>query len=111
MYSSVDAFMYVQKTCFCVVADLTERRFCYDKIRELKFVELSVYVYKRLPENLVQTAFFLFEIFNYKVHAYMYVQKTFFCAVADLNKRRFCYDETRELKFIKLSVYVYTKTR
>ncbi len=66
---------------------------------------------QRLGENLVQKAFFLFEIFSYKVRAYMYVQKPFFCAVADLNKRRFCDDETRELKFIELLVYVYTKTR
>jgi hypothetical protein len=28
---------------FCAVADLTKRRFCYDKARELKFAELAVY--------------------------------------------------------------------
>ncbi len=41
---------------------------------------------------------------------YMYVC-TFFCAVAHLTYRRFCYDKTRGLKFVELSVYVYTKTR
>jgi hypothetical protein len=39
---------------------------------------------QRLTENLVQKEFFVLEIFDFKVDAYMYVQKTLFCAVADL---------------------------
>jgi hypothetical protein len=37
---------------------------------------------KRLVENLVHKAFFIFEIFSFEVDAYMYIQKTYFCAVA-----------------------------
>ncbi len=37
---------------------------------------------QRLAENFVQKAFFFFEIFSFEVDAYMYVQKTFFSAVA-----------------------------
>jgi hypothetical protein len=37
---------------------------------------------KRLVENLVHKAFFVFEIFSFEVDAYMYIQKTFFRAVA-----------------------------
>jgi hypothetical protein len=33
---------------------------------------------KRLAENFVQKAFFVFEIFSFEVNAYMYVQKPFF---------------------------------
>jgi hypothetical protein len=32
---------------------------------------------QRLAENLVQKAFFIFEIFSFEVDAYMCVQKTF----------------------------------
>jgi hypothetical protein len=39
---------------------------------------------QRLAENLVQKAFLVFEIFCFEVDTYMYVQKTFFCAVANL---------------------------
>ncbi len=37
---------------------------------------------KRLVENFVQKAFFVFEIFSFEVDAYMYVQKRFFSVVA-----------------------------
>jgi hypothetical protein len=66
---------------------------------------------QRLAENLVQKGFFVFEICSFEFDAYMYVQKTFFCAVADPTKRRFCYDKARELKFAELAVHLYTKTR
>jgi hypothetical protein len=39
---------------------------------------------QRLTENLVQKGFFVFEIFSFEVDAHMYLQKSFFCAVADL---------------------------
>jgi hypothetical protein len=39
---------------------------------------------QRLAEKFVPKAFFVFEIFSFEVDAYMYVQKTFFCADADL---------------------------
>jgi hypothetical protein len=39
---------------------------------------------QRLAENLVQKSFLVFEIFSFEVDASMYVQKMFFCAVADL---------------------------
>jgi hypothetical protein len=39
---------------------------------------------QRLAENLVQKGFFVSEICSFEIDAYMYVQKTFFCAVADL---------------------------
>jgi hypothetical protein len=32
---------------------------------------------KRLAENFVEKAFFVFEIFSFEAHAYMYVQKMF----------------------------------
>ncbi len=53
----------------------------------------------------------LFSKSESEVDAYMYVQKTFFCAVADLTLRCFCYDKARELKFAELAVHVHTKTR
>ncbi len=34
----------------------------------------------------------------------------FFCAVADLTSRRFCYDKARVFKFAELAGQVYTKT-
>jgi hypothetical protein len=37
---------------------------------------------RRLAENFVQKAFFVFGIFSFEVNAYMSVQKTFFSAVA-----------------------------
>jgi hypothetical protein len=42
---------------------------------------------QRLAENLDRKGFFVFEICSFEVDAYMYeyVQKTFFCAVAELN--------------------------
>jgi hypothetical protein len=39
---------------------------------------------QRLAENLVQKASFVLEVLSFEVEAYMYVQKTFFCTVADL---------------------------
>jgi hypothetical protein len=39
---------------------------------------------ERLAENFAQKTFSVFEIFSFEVDAYMYLQKTFFCAVADL---------------------------
>jgi hypothetical protein len=39
---------------------------------------------ERLAENLVQKECLVFEIFSFEVDAYMYVQKTVFCAIADL---------------------------
>jgi hypothetical protein len=39
---------------------------------------------QKLAENLVQKDFFVFEIFSFEVDAYMYVQKSIFCAVDDL---------------------------
>jgi hypothetical protein len=36
---------------------------------------------QRFAENLVQKAFFAFEIFDFEVDAYMYVQKTFLSTV------------------------------
>jgi hypothetical protein len=61
---------------------------------------------RRLAENSVQKAFFVFEIFSFEVvHACMY-KKRFFCAVTDLTCWRFCYDKARELKFADLAVYI-----
>jgi hypothetical protein len=62
IYLFIMHIMYVQRTCFC--ADLTWRRFCYDKTRELKFVELSV-----------QNFFFFFEIFSFEVETNIYISK------------------------------------
>ena len=49
-------------------------RFCYDKTRELKFIQLSVHV-RTKTKNLVLKAFFDFEIFSFEVDANMYVCK------------------------------------
>ncbi len=38
---------------------------------------------ERRAENLVQKAFFFFEIFSFEVDAYMYVQETFFFSAVD----------------------------
>ncbi len=39
---------------------------------------------ERLADNYVKKAFSVFEIFSFEIDAYMYVQKTFFSAVAVL---------------------------
>ncbi len=39
---------------------------------------------QKIAENFVQKAYFVLEIFSFQVDAYMYVQKTFFSAVADV---------------------------